>query len=142
VRLNYIGDWRSLAPDIVLELERARDRTSANHGLNLVVALNYGGQQEILRAMRRLAEEVASGRITAEEVTVERLEEQLDTAGVAPVDLIIRTSGEIRLSNFLLWQSAYSELWFTPVLWPDFDEAVLREAVQSFALRERRFGGL
>jgi undecaprenyl diphosphate synthase len=142
VRLNYIGDWRSLAPDIVLELERARDRTSANNGLNLVVALNYGGQQEILRAMRRLAEEVASGRITAEEVTVERLEEQLDTAGVAPVDLIIRTSGEIRLSNFLLWQSAYSELWFTPVLWPDFDEAVLREAVQSFALRERRFGGL
>ena len=142
VRVSFIGDWRSLQADIVAELERARERTRRNRGLNLVVALNYGGQQEILRAMRDMAGEVAAGRMTPEEVTREAIEARLDTAGVAPVDLIIRSSGEIRLSNFLLWQSAYSELWFTPVLWPDFDESVLREALSAFAARERRYGGL
>ncbi|MFQ3595384.1 MAG: undecaprenyl diphosphate synthase family protein, partial [Sphingomonadaceae bacterium] len=96
---------------------------------------------ELVRAMQRIAEEVAAGQLAPEAITREVIEERLDTAAVPPVDLIVRSSGEVRLSNFLLWQAAYAELWFTPVLWPDFDEAVLRSAAEAFARRERRFGG-
>ncbi|MFQ3666379.1 MAG: isoprenyl transferase [Sphingomonadaceae bacterium] len=141
VRLGFIGQWRGLRPDIVAELERARDRTAGNTRLNLIVALNYGAQDELVRAMQRIAEEVAAGQLAPEAITREVIEERLDTAAVPPVDLIVRSSGEVRLSNFLLWQAAYAELWFTPVLWPDFDEAVLRSAAEAFARRERRFGG-
>lgn len=142
VRLTYIGDWQALDPDIVEELRQARARTASNRGLHLVIALNYGGQQEMVRAARKLAADVAAGRLAAEAVDRGAIEARLDTAEAAPVDLIIRSSGEMRLSNFLLWQSAYAELWFTPVLWPDFDETVLRAAAEAFARRERRYGGL
>ncbi len=141
VRLGFIGEWRALRADIVAELERARQRTARNSKLNLVVALNYGAHDEMVRAVRRLAAEVGAGQRDASTISAADIEAALDTASFAPVDLIIRSSGEVRLSNFLLWQAAYAELWFTPVLWPDFDEAVLRQATEAFARRERRFGG-
>ena len=114
---------------------------SSNSRFRLVVALNYGGQDEIVRAARALAARTARGEIAADDITAEMIDAELDTADLPPVDLIIRSSGEQRLSNFLLWQAAYAEMWFTPVLWPDFDESVLKEAIQAFAQRERRYGG-
>jgi undecaprenyl diphosphate synthase len=140
-RLSLIGDWRSLKPDVVERLERAIDSTRENSRFRLVIALNYGGQDELTRATRSLAEQVAAGRLNAADITPLMISESLDTADLPPVDLIVRTSGEQRLSNFLLWQAAYAEMWFTPVLWPDFDEATLRDAAESFAGRERRYGG-
>mgnify|MGYP000698705529 CR=1 FL=1 len=132
VRLKIIGDYQVLAPDIVGLLEDALARTA--HGTRTVaVALNYGSQQEILRAARLAA---AEG-----EVTAEALERHLFTVGLPPLDLLIRTSGEIRLSNFLLWQAAYAEMLFLDVLWPDFTPAHLAEAIAEFNTRERRYGG-
>jgi undecaprenyl diphosphate synthase len=132
VRLKIIGDWRGLAPDIVTMLEDALERT-AQGSHTLAVALNYGSQQEIARAAALAAEQ---GGVTVESITA-----NLDTADLPPLDLLIRTSGEVRLSNFLLWQCAYAEMWFTDVLWPDFTLAHLEDALASFANRERRFGG-
>jgi undecaprenyl diphosphate synthase len=132
VRLKIIGDWKGLAPDIVAMLEDALART-AGGTKTLAVALNYGSQQEIARAAAKAAEQ---GEITAETIAA-----HLDTADLPPLDLLIRTSGEVRLSNFLLWQCAYAEMWFTDVLWPDFTPAHLEEALASFAARERRYGG-
>jgi undecaprenyl diphosphate synthase len=132
-RLRIIGDYQALAPDIVGMIEDAMARTAGNTGTTLAIALNYGSQQEIARAAARAA---AKGAITAESI-----EAELDTADLPPLDLLIRTSGEIRLSNFLLWQAAYAEMWFTEVLWPDFTAAHLKEALDQFASRERRFGG-
>ncbi len=132
-RLKIIGDYQALAPDIVELIDDAMARTSGNTGTTLVIALNYGSQQEIARAAAKAAEKGP--------VTPEAIEAELDTASLPPLDLIIRTSGEIRLSNFLLWQAAYAEMWFTEVLWPDFSGAHLREALEQFASRERRFGG-
>jgi undecaprenyl diphosphate synthase len=140
-RLSLIGDWRSLKPDVVERLENALEATRNNNRFRLVVALNYGGQDELVRAMQAIGARVADGTVAPGSITPQMIEAALDTASLPPVDLIIRTSGEQRLSNFLLWQAAYAELWFTPVLWPDFDEAVLREASESFAARERRYGG-
>jgi len=132
VRLKIIGDYKAFEPDIVAMLEDALERT--RHGTRtLAVALNYGSQQEIARAAAKAAEQG--------EVTVETIAANLDTADLPPLDLLIRTSGEIRLSNFLLWQTAYAEMWFTEVLWPDFTVAHLEEALASFAARERRYGG-
>lgn len=132
VRLKIIGDYKVLAPDIVTMLEDALEKTA--HGrITLAVALNYGSQQEIARAAAMAAEQGA--------VTVEAISANLDTAGLPPLDLLVRTSGEVRLSNFLLWQAAYTEMYFTDVLWPDFTPAHLEEALASFAGRERRFGG-
>jgi undecaprenyl diphosphate synthase len=142
VRLEIIGQWRALAPEVVAELEDAQARTSANGRLTLVIALNYGARDELARAMRALAALVRAGELEPGDIGTERVEAVLDTAPLPPVDLIIRTSGEMRLSNFLLWQAAYAELWFTPVLWPDFDATVLREAACAFAGRARRYGGL
>lgn len=132
VRLKIIGDYKVLAPDIVVMLEDALAKT-AKGSRTLAVALNYGSQQEIARAATKAA---AAGDITAEAIAA-----HLDTADLPPLDLLIRTSGEVRLSNFLLWQAAYAEMWFTDVLWPDFKPAHLEEALASFASRERRFGG-
>ncbi|MFN3424939.1 MAG: polyprenyl diphosphate synthase [Novosphingobium meiothermophilum] len=132
-RLKIIGDYRALAPDIVELIEDAMARTAQNTGTTLAIALNYGSQQEIARAAAKAA---AKGAITPEAI-----EAELDTACLPPLDLLIRTSGEIRLSNFLLWQAAYAEMWFTDVLWPDFTPAHLREALEQFGARERRFGG-
>ena len=132
VRLKILGDYSAMPGDIVEQLEDALAQT-AKGSRTLAVALNYGSQQEIARAAAKAA---AEG-----EVTVETIAANLYTADLPPLDLLIRTSGEIRLSNFLLWQSAYAEMWFTDVLWPDFTPAHLEEALASFAGRERRFGG-
>ncbi|RKF22052.1 di-trans,poly-cis-decaprenylcistransferase [Altericroceibacterium spongiae] len=132
VRLKIIGDYKALDADIVEMLEDALERT-ADGKRTVAVALNYGSQQEIARAAAKAAQEGA--------VTVETISAHLDTADLPPLDLVIRTSGEVRLSNFLLWQVAYAEMWFTPVLWPDFTPAHLDDALSSFAERERRFGG-
>ena len=133
IRLRIIGDYKALAPDVVELIDDALARTSGNRGTSLVVALNYGSQQEIARAAARAA---AKGAITPEAI-----EAELDTADLPPLDLLIRTSGEVRLSNFLLWQAAYAEFWFTEVLWPDFTPAHFEEALAAFARRERRYGG-
>jgi undecaprenyl diphosphate synthase len=133
VRLKIIGDYKALSADIVTLLDDALERTATNRGTTLVIALNYGSQQEIARAAAAAA---AKGPITAETI-----EAELDTADLPPLDLLIRTSGEVRLSNFLLWQAAYAEMWFTDVLWPEFTPAHLEEALIGFARRERRYGG-
>jgi undecaprenyl diphosphate synthase len=142
VRVRVIGERAGLAPDILRLLEEAEELTRRNDGLMLVVAFNYGARQEIARAARRLAHEVRAGRLDPEAVTAESLARFLDAPDLPDPDLIIRTSGEQRLSNFLLWQAAYSELVFVPIHWPDFDRAVLEQALAEYRRRERRFGGL
>jgi len=142
VRVLVIGEREDLAPDIRALVEEAEALTKANTGLTVVVAFNYGSRQEIARAARALAVDVREGRLDPVEVTAERLGSRLDTAALPDPDLIIRTSGEQRLSNFLLWQGAYSELVFVPVYWPDFDRAALEAAIGEYHRRERRFGGL
>lgn len=133
VRLKIIGDYKALAPDIVGMLEDSMERTQNNSRTTLVVALNYGSQDELVRAARAAADD---GEITAKSI-----EAHLDTAGLPPLDLLIRTSGEQRLSNFMLWQAAYAEFWFTDTLWPDFSKDELARALNEFARRERRYGG-
>ena len=133
VRLKIIGNYRALAPDIVDMLDDALERTAKNSRTTLAVALNYGSQDELVRAAQAAA---AQGAITTQSI-----EANLDTADMPPVDLLIRTSGEQRLSNFMLWQAAYAEFWFTETLWPDFTKAELARALDEFAGRERRFGG-
>ena len=134
VRLKIIGNYKALSPDIVALLDDAIARTADNTGSTLAVALNYGSQDELVRAANAAA---AEG-----EVTAEAIEAHLYTADMPPLDLIIRTSGEQRLSNFLLWQVAYAELYFTDILWPDFSPKHLEEALKAFEGRNRRFGGL
>jgi undecaprenyl diphosphate synthase len=141
VRIRIIGDREGLEPDIRGLIEECEERTRTNTALTLVVAFNYGSRQEIARAARRLAEQVAAGRLALADIAPDVLEASLDTVGLGDPDLIIRTSGEQRLSNFLLWQAAYSEFVFLPVLWPDFDRAALEDAVAEYHRRERRFGG-
>jgi undecaprenyl diphosphate synthase len=142
VRVRVIGEREGLDPDIARLLVEAEELTAGNDGLTLVVAFNYGARQEIAAAVRRIADRVQRGEIAAEAISPELIDRHLDTAGLPDPDLIIRTSGELRLSNFLLWQAAYSELVFLPIYWPDFDAAALRDAIQEFRRRERRFGGL
>jgi undecaprenyl diphosphate synthase len=142
VRIRVIGGRDDLAPDILDLLLEAEALTASNTGLNLVVAFNYGGRQELVRVMRALARYVGNGNMRAEDIDAELVTSRLDTGGIPDPDLVIRTSGEMRLSNFLLWQAAYAELVFTPVLWPDFDRAALEAAFAEFRQRERRFGGL
>jgi undecaprenyl diphosphate synthase len=142
IRVRVIGEREGLAADVASLLNEAEEMTRDNDGLTLVVAFNYGARQEIARAARRLAEEVGAGRLASSDITAERLSEFLDMPDLPDPDLIIRTSGEQRLSNFLLWQSAYSELVFVPTFWPDFDRAALEHAISEYRRRERRFGGL
>jgi undecaprenyl diphosphate synthase len=142
VRVRIIGERDDLDPDIGRLLIEAEELTRANNKLTLVVAFNYGARQEIARAARRIAEDVAAGRFAPNEVTMETVGRYLDAPDLPDPDLIIRTSGEQRLSNFLLWQSAYSELVFVPVNWPDFDRSTLEAAIREYRQRERRFGGL
>ncbi len=133
VQLRVIGDFRAFPVDLVALIDGALARTAMNTGVTLVIALNYGSQDEIARAATKAA---AKGLVTPETISAE-----LDTADLPPLDLLIRTSGEIRLSNFLLWQAAYAEMWFTEVYWPDFTPEHLAEALAQFGKRERRFGG-
>jgi undecaprenyl diphosphate synthase len=136
VCLRVIGDYRVFTPDLVAMIDKALDRTAKNSGATLVIALNYGSQDEIVRAIRRLIRE------KAEIIDASTVQAALDTCDLPPVDLLIRTSGEQRLSNFMLWQAAYAELLFVETLWPDFGKAELISAIAAFSARERRFGGL
>ncbi len=142
VKVRVIGERDGLDPDIRRLLEEAEDLTRRNTGLILVVAFNYGARQEIARAMRGIAEDVAHGRLTPDAVTAELVASRLEAPDLPDPDVIIRTSGEQRLSNFLLWQAAYSELVFVPIYWPDFDRTALENALAEYRRRERRFGGL
>jgi undecaprenyl diphosphate synthase len=142
VRVRIIGERQSLDPEIGRLLIEAEELTKNNDGLTLLVAFNYGARQEIARAARCIAEEVAKGSLEPAAVTIETIGRFLDAPDVPDPDLIIRTSGEQRLSNFLLWQAAYSELVFVPIYWPDFDRAALEAAIRDYQQRERRFGGL
>jgi len=143
VRVRVIGERTDLDPDIGRLLVEAEELTKNNEdGLTLVVAFNYGARQEMTRAARRIAEQVAQGALKPDEISMERFGAFLDAPDIPDPDLIIRTSGEQRLSNFLLWQSAYSELVFVPTYWPDFDRAALEAAIREYQQRERRFGGL
>lgn len=141
VRLKVIGNYRAFAPDVVSEIDRAIERTAANRATTLAVALNYGAHDELTRAARRLAEEAAGGALDPAAIDAQAVEAALDTADLPPLDLLIRTSGERRLSNFLLWQAAYAELLFVDTLWPDFGRDELVTALDDYARRERRFGG-
>lgn len=141
VRLLLIGDHQAFGPQLVERLERAVEKTRHNKRLTLVVALNYGSRGEIADAARRLAAKAVSGELDPSDIDEELFGNELGTAGLPELDVIIRTSGEKRLSNFLLWQAAYAELIFVDVLWPDFDEAAFNSALEEFACRQRRFGG-
>jgi undecaprenyl diphosphate synthase len=141
VKLRLIGDYSAFGPELVARLERAMEATAQNRRLTLVVALNYGSRTEIATAARRLASRAASGEIEPQAINEEMLAAELQTDGLPELDLLIRTSGEVRLSNFLLWQAAYAELMFIDTLWPDFSEQDFSQALEQFAARERRFGG-
>ncbi len=140
VRMRFIGDPAPLPADIQELIADATRTTSGNTGLNLIIALNYGGQNEIVKAVQSLAEKVAAGNIHPDDITPRLLADHLDTAGIPDPDLMIRTSGEQRLSNFLLWQLAYSELVFLDTLWPDFTSEDMAQAIAEFQRRERRYG--
>ena len=142
VRVKVIGLREGLAPDIRALLEEAEELTRRNGKMTLVVAFNYGARQEIAQAVRAIARKAAAGEIDPAQIDESVIEAHLDTAGVPEPDLIIRTSGEQRLSNFLLWQAAYSEFVFLDLHWPDFDRAALEQAVDIYHRRERRFGGV
>jgi undecaprenyl diphosphate synthase len=141
VRLKLIGDYSAFGPELVSRLERAVERTANNRRLTLVVALNYGSRAEITAAAKALAAKVEMGALQAEAIDEQAIAAELQTHGLPELDLLIRTSGEIRLSNFLLWQAAYAELIFVDTLWPDFKEEDFAQALERFAARERRFGG-
>jgi undecaprenyl diphosphate synthase len=140
VRLKVIGELSRLAPDIIRMIEHAEAMTRDNARITLTMALSYGGRAEIVAAVRAIAEEVASGRLAVAAVDEDCVARRLFTAGLPDPDLLIRTSGEQRISNFLLWQCAYSELVFTKTLWPDFSRSDLEQAISEFCGRERRYG--
>jgi undecaprenyl diphosphate synthase len=142
IRLKVIGNYKALAPQLVTMIEESVARTANNRNATLAIALNYGAQDEILRAVQSLGHQVASGKIIPQDIDAARIDAEMYTADLPPLDLLIRTSGEQRLSNFLLWQAAYAELYFTDTHWPDFDANALADALASFKLRDRRFGGL
>lgn len=141
VRIRVIGQRSGLSADILRIIDTAESRTLHNSDLNLTIAFNYGAQNEIARAAQRLAEDVAQGILQPAQINEAALAARLDTADLPEPDLIVRTSGELRLSNFMLWQAAYAELVFLDTLWPDFDRAALEAAIDEFKRRERRFGG-
>ena len=140
VRVRFIGDLSAFSPELQEKVRRAEDQTRNNDRMTLNVAANYGGRWDIVNAARLLAAEVAAGRLQVGQIDDSLFRQQLALADGGDPDLLIRTGGEMRISNFLLWQAAYTELYFTPVLWPDFDPAALDEAVAAFRSRERRFG--
>jgi undecaprenyl diphosphate synthase len=142
VKVRVIGDRATIPADIGNLIDEAERVTGGNTGLQLIVAFNYGSRDELVRAARRIAARVARGEIAPEAVDHASFEQSLDTVGIPDPDLIIRTSGEQRISNFLLWQAAYAELIFLPMLWPDFDEAAFALALDEYGSRERRYGGV
>ena len=142
MRVRVIGDTTRLSERFQERIRELEAASAKNDGLNLQIAINYGSRDEMTRAMRRMSEDVVAGKRKPEEITESVFEEYLDTAGIPDPDLLIRTSGELRLSNFLLWQLAYSEFYFTDVPWPDFHKEELERAIEAYNKRDRRFGGL
>jgi undecaprenyl diphosphate synthase len=140
IRVRTIGELGRLPSELVAKIRAAEEKTCKNEKMVLNIALSYGGRQDIICASLKIAAAIQSGGLTKEEITEELFSEFLDTKGLPDPDLLIRTGGEMRVSNFLLWQSAYTELYFTPVLWPDFDEKNLMEAIDEYHSRQRRFG--
>lgn len=142
MRVRILGDKTGLSEDICQAIERLEEVSAKNTGLNFSIALNYGSRDEMVRAMKRMAADAAAGKLLPEAITEQVFAGYLDTAGIPDPDLLIRTSGEQRLSNFLLWQLAYTEFYFTDVLWPDFDRGELIRAIEQYNSRDRRFGGV
>jgi len=142
LQLRFIGSRDGL-PELVLEeMDRSLEACSGCTGMTLCLAINYGSRAEIVSAVKQISRKVLTGQLTPEQVSEQIVSDHLDTAGLPDPDLLIRTSGEMRVSNYLLWQISYSELWVTPTLWPEFDRTHLREAIENYASRDRRFGGL
>ena len=142
VRIQVIGETAKVDPELLAMIEEAKALTAGNTALNLIIAFNYGSRAEIAKAARTLAQQAVEGRILPADITPERISEALDTQGLPDPDLLIRTSGELRLSNFLLWQSAYTEFVFLEACWPDFGRELLEQAIAEFRNRNRRFGGV
>lgn len=142
LRIRVIGDKSALEEDIVTMIENAERETASFDKLEFTIALNYGGRDELRRAMTKLGQEIQAGTRLPESITEELISEYLDTAELPDPDLLIRTSGELRLSNYLIWQLAYAEFYFTDILWPDFDKEALTDAIRYYNGRERRFGGV
>jgi len=142
IRLRILGDHTAFETDVARMVDAAVAKTAGNSRMTLAIALNYGSRSELVGAARRLATDVAAGRLQPDQIDEQRIDDTLDTGGLPPLDLLIRTSGEQRLSNFLLWQAAYAELLFVDTLWPDFDGDTMRAALADYARRERRYGGL
>ncbi|GAB4231077.1 MAG: isoprenyl transferase [Methyloligellaceae bacterium] len=142
VRIRVIGERTGVEGEIITMIEDAVALTRQNDGLQLTVAFNYGSRSEIVRAVRKIASRVKEGDLHVEAITQQTISDALDTAGIPDPDLLIRTSGEMRLSNFLLWQCAYTEFVFLDTYWPDFSKEIFEEAVSAYQLRERRYGGL
>lgn len=141
VRMHIIGDISRLDKDIQEQIQEVEEKSREKDGMTVHIALNYGGRDELLRSVQKIAEKALQGQISLQDITEETIEENLDTSGVPDPELLIRTSGEERISNFLLWQIAYSEFYFSDVLWPDFNKKDLLEAIYYYQNRERRFGG-
>ena len=142
IRLRFLGDKSRIDPELVRLMDFVEDATKEMTKVNLNIAVNYGGQQEILAAVRSIAADVQAGALSPDAIGLDTVEQRLYTAGQPPVDLLIRPSGEQRISNFLLWQSAYAEFWYSDVLWPDFSERDFDAALEAFAARNRRFGNV
>jgi undecaprenyl diphosphate synthase len=142
IRIRIIGERDNLDAGILKLLLDAEELTRNNTGMELVVAFNYGARQELTAAVKKLCEKVARGEIEPSAISESHISAELDTVGLPDPDLIVRTSGELRLSNFLLWQAAYTELYFSDLMWPDFDEAALDQALECFGNRDRRYGGV
>ena len=142
MRVRVIGDTSRLAPDIQESIQRLEEFSRGQDGLNFQIAINYGSRDEMLRGMRKMLKDYGQGAFTPEELDAQRFEGYLDTSGIPAPDLLIRTSGELRLSNYLLWQLAYSELYFTSVPWPDFTKEELVKAIEDYNSRDRRYGGI
>jgi undecaprenyl diphosphate synthase len=142
LRLRIIGERDRIPAEVQAEMDLSVEACSKNDGMTLCLAINYGSRREIVRAIQRIADKVSSGELTSNEINEQLVSDHLDTAGLPDPDLLVRTSGEMRISNYLLWQISYSELWVTPTLWPDFGKEHLVAAVNEFASRDRRFGGL
>ena len=141
LKIRSAGDLTALSPDLQADIEKLKEQSKDRPGMTLTIAINYGGRDEIRRAVTKIAEDVKAGKIQPEDINDQMISDNLDTAGIPDPELIIRTSGEFRTSNFLMWQSAYSEYYITDKLWPDVNVEDLKDAIKAYQTRDRRFGG-